>query len=193
MRSANFFFQFAGQSISWSTCIGVLIFTGLTAYDTQKIKNIYYVVGGDTREWRARRPSWARCALSRLPQYVPVPVALHGQPPLGEEQFRNEKPGGNAGLFCIRSVPHSCPNSAFKSFLSKILSTWASSWPRLRIAPPAATTLYWPCRLRSRAVSRFGTEVFPSCGGKWRTPRRRRGNPAHNRAIPPRKPCGRRE
>jgi FtsH-binding integral membrane protein len=27
--------------------IGVLIFTGLTAWDTQKIKNTYYAVGGD--------------------------------------------------------------------------------------------------------------------------------------------------
>ena len=28
--------------------LGVLIFTGLTAWDTQKIKQIYYAVGGDT-------------------------------------------------------------------------------------------------------------------------------------------------
>jgi len=28
--------------------LGVLIFTGLTAWDTQKIKNTYYQVGGDT-------------------------------------------------------------------------------------------------------------------------------------------------
>ena len=28
--------------------LGVLIFTGLTAWDTQKIKNTYYMVGGDT-------------------------------------------------------------------------------------------------------------------------------------------------
>ena len=36
------------RSISWSASWGVLIFTGLTAYDTQKIKNTYYAVGGDT-------------------------------------------------------------------------------------------------------------------------------------------------
>ena len=28
--------------------LGVLIFTGLTAWDTQKIKNTYYMVGGDS-------------------------------------------------------------------------------------------------------------------------------------------------
>jgi FtsH-binding integral membrane protein len=28
--------------------LGVLIFTGLTAWDTQKIKQSYYAVGGDT-------------------------------------------------------------------------------------------------------------------------------------------------
>lgn len=36
---ANFFFQSSGMDyiISW---IGVIVFTGLTAYDTQKIKNM---------------------------------------------------------------------------------------------------------------------------------------------------------
>jgi FtsH-binding integral membrane protein len=29
--------------------IGVVVFTGLTAYDTQKIKEIYYHTEGDTR------------------------------------------------------------------------------------------------------------------------------------------------
>jgi FtsH-binding integral membrane protein len=44
---ANFFFQ--SPAINFVVSIlGVLIFTGLTAWDTQKIKNTYYQVGGDT-------------------------------------------------------------------------------------------------------------------------------------------------
>ena len=40
--------------------IGVLVFTGLTAYDTQKIKEMYYV--GDDGTLAAARRSWARSA-----------------------------------------------------------------------------------------------------------------------------------
>jgi uncharacterized protein len=44
---ANFFFK--SPAINFVVSIlGVLIFTGLTAWDTQKIKNTYYMVGGDT-------------------------------------------------------------------------------------------------------------------------------------------------
>src|SRR6478736_1102418 len=44
---ANFFFKSAAIDFVISV-LGVLIFTGLTAWDTQKIKNTYYAVGGDT-------------------------------------------------------------------------------------------------------------------------------------------------
>ena len=44
---ANFFFK--SPAINFVVSIlGVLIFTGLTAWDTQKIKNTYYMIGGDT-------------------------------------------------------------------------------------------------------------------------------------------------
>jgi len=43
---ANFFFKSPVMDFVISV-IGVLIFTGLTAWDTQKIKNTYYAVGGD--------------------------------------------------------------------------------------------------------------------------------------------------
>ena len=44
--------------------IGVLIFAGLTAYDTQNIKNTYlqHAQAVDRNGW-ARPPSWARCNL----------------------------------------------------------------------------------------------------------------------------------
>lgn len=44
---ANFFFKSPAINFVVSV-LGVLIFTGLTAWDTQKIKNTYYMVGGDT-------------------------------------------------------------------------------------------------------------------------------------------------
>ncbi|MEM8920353.1 MAG: Bax inhibitor-1 family protein, partial [Pseudomonadota bacterium] len=31
------------------SCVGVLIFSGLTAYDTQRLKHTYYALGGDQR------------------------------------------------------------------------------------------------------------------------------------------------
>jgi FtsH-binding integral membrane protein len=43
---ANFFFKSPAMNFVISI-LGVLIFTGLTAWDTQKIKNTYYAVGGD--------------------------------------------------------------------------------------------------------------------------------------------------
>jgi hypothetical protein len=43
---ANIFFKSPAMDFVISV-LGVLIFTGLTAWDTQKIKNTYYAVGGD--------------------------------------------------------------------------------------------------------------------------------------------------
>jgi FtsH-binding integral membrane protein len=43
---ANMFFQSSAMTFVISV-LGVLIFTGLTAWDTQKIKNTYYEVGGN--------------------------------------------------------------------------------------------------------------------------------------------------
>ena len=44
---ANMFFK-SGMMNFIISVLGVLIFTGLTAWDTQKIKNTYYEIGGDT-------------------------------------------------------------------------------------------------------------------------------------------------
>jgi FtsH-binding integral membrane protein len=41
----NIFLQSSG--LNWAlSCIGVVVFTGLTAYDTQKLKSMYYQIGG---------------------------------------------------------------------------------------------------------------------------------------------------
>ena len=54
----NLFLRSPGLNLAISA-IGVLIFAGLTAYDTQKIKSIYFAVAGHGRRWR-RLPSSAR-------------------------------------------------------------------------------------------------------------------------------------
>ena len=41
----NLFMQSSGLDFAISA-LGVIIFTGLTAYDTQKLKELYYVTGG---------------------------------------------------------------------------------------------------------------------------------------------------
>ena len=43
---ASFFFHSAALNFVINV-LGVVIFTGLTAWDTQKIKNTYYALGGD--------------------------------------------------------------------------------------------------------------------------------------------------
>ena len=60
--------------------IGVLIFAGLTAYDTQKIKSLYFQVAG-LRHDRQGRDHGRADALSRLHQHVPLPAALPRQQP----------------------------------------------------------------------------------------------------------------
>ena len=67
--------------------IGVLVFTGLTAYDTQKIKEMYY---GQRRRHR-RRPQGDHGRaqpLSRLHQPVPDAAPPLRRPPLDERQSR---------------------------------------------------------------------------------------------------------
>ena len=61
----NMFLGSSGLNFAISI-LGVLIFTGLTAYDTQKIKSMYYE--GDGYE-----------PLSRLHQPLPLSAALHGR------------------------------------------------------------------------------------------------------------------
>ena len=62
--------------------LGVLIFAGLTAYDTQSIKNDYIQHAQSMRPGMARQVGdHGRAApLSRLHQHVHVPAAVHGQP-----------------------------------------------------------------------------------------------------------------
>ena len=54
----NLFLQSSALQFAISV-IGVLVFAGLTAYDTQRIKDGYYEVTGDATA-TAKAPSWAR-------------------------------------------------------------------------------------------------------------------------------------
>ena len=59
--------------------IGVLIFAALTAYDTQRLKNMYEFVAGDVVAAGRASIMGALHALPRLHQPVHVPAAVHGQ------------------------------------------------------------------------------------------------------------------
>lgn len=48
----NLFLQSSGMQFALSI-IGVLIFSGLTAYDTQKLRRLYYILQGD-EQWRGK-------------------------------------------------------------------------------------------------------------------------------------------
>ena len=76
------------------------LFAGLTAYDTQKIKSIYFQVAGHRFPRQGRDPGRAD-ALSRLHQHVPVPAEPAGQPRIAppEGSQGQERPGGDAGPF----------------------------------------------------------------------------------------------
>ncbi len=73
--------------------IGVLIFAGFTAYDTQQIKEMYYV----GRRRLGRRPQGgdgSAQALSRLHQHVHAPAAAVRRPPLeAEASYKHQGPG----------------------------------------------------------------------------------------------------
>ena len=96
-----FFVQSVGMDLAISA-IGVLIFAGLTAYDTQKIKSIYFAVAGHG-EAMAQDCGHGRAEpVPRLPQHVPVPAEVHGQPPLGGAALQKRRAGGRLRpFFCV--------------------------------------------------------------------------------------------
>ena len=63
------------------SAIGVLVFAGLTAYDTQRLKHTYDYRGGRCGRGRARLHHRRAAALPRLHQPLHVPAAVHGQQP----------------------------------------------------------------------------------------------------------------
>ena len=93
----NMFLRSSG--LDWAiSVIGVLIFVGLTAYDTQRIKEMY---SADGRRHR-RRPQGGdgrAVALSRLHQPVPDAAAAVRRPPLSTRQTPNRTPRAKPGAF----------------------------------------------------------------------------------------------
>ena len=80
------------------SAIGVLLFAGLTAYDTQKIKSMYFYGRGHAK--MAQDGDHGRAdALPRLHQHVPVPAEVHGQPPLRPEAPQKRRAGATSGPF----------------------------------------------------------------------------------------------
>ena len=100
---ANMFFHSTQLQFVVSV-LGVLIFTGLTAYDSQSIKNMYFV--GDDGEADGQEGDHGRAApLSRLHQPVPVPAAVHGKPALIRRQKEKARSFDRAFFFSVRQGP----------------------------------------------------------------------------------------
>ena len=97
----NMFLHSPALSLAISA-IGVLLFAGLTAYDTQKIKSIYFAVAGNGEAMAKTRRDRCAEALPRLHQHVPVPAAVHGQPPLSiAEQHKRRGPAERSAGPCL--------------------------------------------------------------------------------------------
>lgn len=92
-------FWLKSEALMWAvTYIGVIVFVGLTAYDTQKLKNMGEQI--DTRD--TSKPaqifhSWRVNLVSGLHQLVPDVVADLRQPPL--ILFHHQYPGHVSGFF----------------------------------------------------------------------------------------------
>ena len=154
-RWSNMFFH-SSQLQFVISVIGVLIFTGLTAYDSQSIKNMYYV--GDDGEMAGKKAIMG--ALRLYLDFINLFLyLLRFMGNRGAHSTAQSTPQTKARIvrdraFCVvdcgaKKSP-ALPDLAFISarassnFLSKIFSTCASSWPRLSTRPPAAITAYWP-------------------------------------------------
>ncbi len=100
---------FASSALQFAiSAIGVLIFAGMTAYDTQQIKEMYYV-GDDGTVAGRKAVMGALQPLSRLHQPVHVPAPAVRQSPLklaADTQYQG--PGLSPGPFAFRRMG-SCP------------------------------------------------------------------------------------
>ncbi len=87
----NMFLKSSG--LDWAiSVIGVLVFVGLTAYDTQRIKEMYSVQDDGTVD-RPQGGDGRAVALSRLHQPVPDAAAHLRRPPLSANGLQSKRPG----------------------------------------------------------------------------------------------------
>ena len=137
-------FLHSARWCSRSTCIGVLIFAGLIAFDTQRLKMTYYQLGGDQA---AMSVATNYGALSLYLDFINLFRFLlrdGRRSPLGgrlEHQRQEPRRAIRRGFSWAAFSP---PASAGPR--SNIFSTWLSSWPRLSTTPPWPTTAQAPWR-----------------------------------------------
>ena len=104
----NLFLKSSG--LDWMiSIIGVGVFAGLTAYDTQRIKEMYNAMDDDGTARPQGRDGRA-VALPRLHQPVPDAAAPGRRPPLIRSQLNEpERPGLSPGRFLLAMIrPHDC-------------------------------------------------------------------------------------
>ena len=131
----NMFLQSGALQFAISV-IGVLVFAGLTAYDTQRIKDSYYEVAA-TRRRPPRPPSWARSTSTSTSSTCSSAAALFGnrQNQLIAGQTTKEKAPGEPGAFLwgeVAQLPGSLARSASRLAATVSLESVSRSrrWPR---------------------------------------------------------------
>ena len=138
----NIFLQSTGLQFAVSV-IGVLVFAGLTAYDTQRIKDGYTMVAGNAERGRQERHHGRSQPVPRLHQHVHDAAQLVRQPRVS---------GTGAALNWQGPRSHPRPFAFLPAFYrvyaptrrgrpSSTVKTRTRSWPRFKMSPAGAMTL----------------------------------------------------
>ena len=173
---------FVGSSALHMTVsvLGVLIFAGLTAYDTQDIKRIYYA-GTQARLLR-RSYLWGVAPVSRFYQSVYHATAIHGQPRIAHRHLKNTKPRRMRRGFCL--LGGSCLQ------LRENAQAFTVEKAQQRIQYVRGATRACPCRARNTRPDCGAVPVFFQshktelryCAGTRRSWHVRYRHLSHNRA-----------
>ena len=142
----NMFLQ-SGLMALMISGIGVLIFSGLIAYDTQRLKMTYYALGGDKA---AMGVATGFGALSLFINFINLFQFLLMF--MGGNREYSGGPSANGKALAETPGPFFY-STTVNLRLSKTRRTWASSRPRRSTTPPSPMTAHWPCF--SRSAGRF--------------------------------------
>ena len=117
--------------------IGVLVFAGLTAYDTQQIKEMYNVNDDGSVSGRKAVMGALRLYLDFINLFMMLLSLFGGRRyAAAATGTTTEAPASRRGLFFLQRLA-----STRRRPRSSARSTRARSWPRFRISPVAAITL----------------------------------------------------